>query len=66
MKASAYKCVVCGKPAVAWWPVVDIDIPSLPYCRKCLNEAKMKVLIEAFGYNEKEAKIFTKVMEDKK
>lgn len=40
------KCCKCKKQAVAFWPAVDPDIPSNPYCRKCLDEAKMKLLIE--------------------
>lgn len=57
MKASECKCIVCGKQAVAFWPIIDPDIPIEPYCRKCLNEAKVKLLINAFGYNEKETKV---------
>lgn len=36
----------CGAQAVAFWPVVDPDIPSHPYCQECLDEAKRKLLIE--------------------
>lgn len=64
MKASECKCCECGKQAVAFWPCIDPDIPSQPYCRECLNKAKMKVLIETFGYSKKEAEIFTKGLED--
>lgn len=46
MKASECKCIVCGKPAVAFWPMIDPDIPEHPYCRKCLDEAKRELLIE--------------------
>ncbi len=45
MKASDCKCIVCGKPAVAFWPIIDPDIPEHPYCRKCLDREKMKCLI---------------------
>lgn len=38
MKASECKCVDCGKQAVAFWPVIDPDIPSHPYCRECWSE----------------------------
>ena len=44
MKASDCKCVECGEQAVAFWPVIDPDIPSYPYCRKCLNKAKIELL----------------------
>lgn len=47
-KASECKCVVCGRQAVAFWPCVDPDIKSLPYCRECLDKAKMELLIEMF------------------
>ncbi len=40
------KCIECGKKAVAFWPMMDPDIPHHPYCRKCLDIAKMKVMIE--------------------
>jgi hypothetical protein len=40
MKASECKCCICGKQAVAFWPVVDPDIPSFPYCRECLDNEK--------------------------
>lgn len=36
----------CGKPAVAFWPVVDLDIPSNPYCRECLVRNKVDLLVE--------------------
>jgi hypothetical protein len=59
MKASECKCIVCGKQAVAFWPMIDPDIPAEPYCRECLNKAKSEVLMNCFGYSEKEAKLFT-------
>ena len=46
-KASECKCAVCGRQAVAFWPC-DPDIKSLPYCRECLDKAKMELLIEMF------------------
>jgi hypothetical protein len=46
-KASDFKCCQCKKAkAVAFWPVCDPDIPSHPYCRKCLDEAHRKLLIK--------------------
>ena len=44
IKASDCKCCVCGKQAVAFWPCIDPDIPSHPYCRRCLDRAKMQLL----------------------
>jgi len=36
----------CGKQAVCFWPVFDPDIPSYPYCRKCVEEAKERLLLK--------------------
>ena len=33
------QCIVCGKQAVAMFPLVDPDIPSYPYCADHLEEA---------------------------
>lgn len=49
MKASECKCVMCGKPAVAFWPVIDPDIPAEPYCRKCLDKIKADTIRTLFG-----------------
>ena len=38
-------CIECSEPAVAFWPMVDPDIPHHPYCRKCLDKVKTKALI---------------------
>ena len=46
MKATDCKCIECGQQAVAFWPVVDPDIPSHPYCRKCLDDAKARMIIK--------------------
>lgn len=48
VKASDCKCVVCGKQAVAFWPIIDPDIPEHPYCRKCLDKEKAKLMAELF------------------
>lgn len=48
MKASECKCVMCGKPAVAFWPVIDPDIPAEPYCRKCLDKIKADTMRRLF------------------
>lgn len=37
------KCCKCKKMAVAFWPVVDLDIPSHPYCADHLEEAMVDV-----------------------
>ena len=45
IQAKDNKCIICGKPAVAFFPIFDIDIESHPYCRKCLDEEKIKLII---------------------
>ena len=45
MKASDCKCIECGQQAVAFWPCIDLDIPSYPYCKKCLDKAKVRMII---------------------
>ena len=62
MKAEDCKCRVCGKQAVAFWPVIDPDIPAEPYCRDCLDKAKIRLLIDTFKYTRKEAEVFVKEM----
>lgn len=57
VKASDCKCCICGKPAVAFWPCIDPDIPQHPYCRKCLDEQQMKVIIQVCG-EEKGMRLF--------
>ena len=47
--AKNYKCIMdCGRKAVCFWPMVDPDIRENPYCRKCVEEAKFRVLTEIF------------------
>ena len=50
IKAKDCKCCKCGKQAVCFWPMADIDIPHHPYCRKCVDEAKYRVLEELKEY----------------
>ncbi len=40
------KCCVCGKEAVCFWPMIDPDIEHHPYCRKCVDEAKMSLMLK--------------------
>lgn len=65
MKASECKCIVCGQQAVAFWPLIDPDIPAQPYCRKCLDKAKMEVLINSFGLPKKDAMAISKMRKHK-
>ena len=43
MKASDCKCCKCGKQAVAFYPCIDPDIPSYPYCADHLEKAMIEV-----------------------
>ena len=43
--AKNQRCCVCGKQAVAYWPIIDPDIPAYPYCRECLDKAKMELMV---------------------
>lgn len=52
MEARKCKCCVCGKQAYAFWPVIDPDIPSNAYCKKCLREQQMKVIVGVLGKEE--------------
>lgn len=45
MKAEECNCCICGKQAVAFWPVIDPDIPANPYCMECLDKEKLKMTI---------------------
>ena len=42
MEAKDDKCCVCGKQAVAYYPVIDTDIPSYPYCADHLEQAMIE------------------------
>ena len=42
MEAKDDKCCVCGKQAVAYYPCIDPDIPSYPYCADHLEEAMIE------------------------
>ena len=57
MKASECKCCDCGEQAVAFWPVCDPDIPSYPYCRECLDKAKMELILMLQGVDKKYKKL---------
>lgn len=52
IKAKDCKCCKCQKKAVAFFPVCDPDIPSYPYCRKCLDKTKSNLMMELLGVNE--------------
>lgn len=39
-------CCECDNPAVAFWPIIDIDIPHYPYCRSCLDNAEHSLMIK--------------------
>jgi len=54
--AKDMKCCECGAPAVALWPCCDPDIPSYPYCRKCLDKAKAELMRQLICIDEKHKK----------
>ncbi|PJE81771.1 hypothetical protein COU58_00395 [Candidatus Pacearchaeota archaeon CG10_big_fil_rev_8_21_14_0_10_32_42] len=48
--AKNYYCVSCYKqnkkiPAEVFWPCIDPDIPSAPYCRPCKEKNVMEILL---------------------
>ena len=43
VKATDCKCIICGKQAVTFYPVIDPDIPSYPYCPACLEKAMIEM-----------------------
>ena len=47
-QANQEKCCECGKQAVCFWPAVDPDIQSYPYCRECVDKAKFKLIYKLF------------------
>ncbi len=46
------KCCECKQPACCYWPVIDIDIPSNPYCRSCVDKAKMRLMVKLMAFDD--------------
>lgn len=46
MNASECRCHRCSKPAVAFWPRVDPDIRSFPYCAECLKKIELELYVK--------------------
>ena len=46
------KCCKCNEVAVAYWPAIDPDIPSHPYCRKHLDDAKLRFLVDMWDMED--------------
>lgn len=61
MKASECKCCVCGKQAVAFYPCVDPDIPSHPYCADCLHDAMID-MAKAVWSDDKDMQVLAKAI----
>ena len=59
MKASECKCSKCGKQAVAFYPCIDPDIPSYPYCADHLEKAMIEVA-EAVWKDDEEMLVIAK------
>jgi len=48
-EAKNHKCHYCEKQqAVAWYPDM-MDFEQFPYCRKCLDALKTKLMMEIFS-----------------
>lgn len=45
IEAKNQKCVGCGEQASAFWPIIDPDIQSHPYCNKCIEKEKHKIIM---------------------
>lgn len=60
MNAEECKCCICGAQAVAFWPIIDPDIPEYPYCRRCLDDAKAEMIMQIVGVDLKVAKAIVK------
>ena len=43
MEAKECSCCKCGKQAIAFYPCIDPDIPSYPYCADCLYDAMIEL-----------------------
>lgn len=52
VKATDCKCIICGKQAVTFYPVIDPDIPSYPYCPACLEKAMIEMAKVVWKDNE--------------
>ena len=53
IRAEDCVCCVCESQgretqAVAFWPCIDPDVPSHPYCRPCLDAAKDRAMVAIF------------------
>ena len=59
MKANECKCCKCGKQAVAFYPCIDPDIPSYPYCADHLEKAMIEVA-EAVWKDDKGMQLIAK------
>jgi len=58
--AKDYYCVECYRkdkkvPGEVFWPCIDPDIPSYPYCKPCKDNLQMKLLIEMSEMDYKES-----------
>lgn len=63
VKATDCKCIICGKPAVAFFPVIDPDIPSHPYCAECIDKAKLELAMTLWGDDKEMLEVSKAVIE---
>lgn len=61
MEAKDCKCIKCGKQAVAFYPLIDPDIPSYPYCAEHLEEAMISMAKAVWKY-DKDMQVLAKYM----
>lgn len=54
--AKDLKCCVCGKQAAIFWPVIDPDIPSNPYCSECVEKEKLELMVKLMEIDKKYGK----------
>ena len=50
--AKDQNCIECGAQAVAFYPIIDIDIKAHPYCQDCLDKQRLYLLKKLFIHEE--------------
>ena len=56
--AKDLKCCKCKKAqTVAFWPCIDPDIQSHPYCKKCLDKVQTDLILALYKQDEEWAKL---------
>lgn len=55
IQANTQKCIKCGKQANVFFGLNDPDATPEPYCRKCVEKAKMRIYAEIAKIDKKYA-----------